>query len=147
MSAAVKFKGKITSLDIGVSAGDKASISNIVYMRWNRDHAIVGAFVSATKYPDHWNQKHSWMIWELALLGDHTAFVTQHIDVSDNVAYDEDGDSYVIDYFVANYPTVANAAKTTTFTGSIVASKDVAFRDTEDVITIVRGLAYYKVDA
>jgi hypothetical protein len=147
MSAAVKFKGKITSLDIGVSAGDKVSVSNVVYMRWNRSHDIVGAFVSSQKTPDHWNQKHSWIVWELALLGDHTAFTTQSIDGSANKAYDEDGDSYEIGYFVANYLTVAGGAKTTTFTGAIVATKEIAFRDTEDVITIVRGLAYYKTDA
>lgn len=147
--SAVVLKGILEKLEIGLSAEVNTDITNLVYMRWNRLHDIVGSFVSATKTPDHWNQKHSWVAFEIGLLGYNTAFTT--VDVSaaggTQVAYDEDGDSIVIDYFVIFYQTKSGAAKTTSFTGAIIATMDMSLRDTEDPVTIVRGLAYYKTDA
>ena len=142
----VILKGRLTSLEIGVDANTHADVTNLVYARWERVHDIRGAFVSATKIPDHWEQGHSWITFEVALLGYHTAFTTQAIDGSANKAYDEDGDSYPCGYFRLNYLTSAGAAKYTDFNNAIVATQQVRLADTEDVITIVRGLAYYKTD-
>ena len=147
--SAVVLKGVLEKLEIGLSAEANTDVTNLVYMRWNRLHEIVGSFVSSSKTPDHWNQKHSWVAFEVGLLGYHTAFTTVDVSatVGTQVAYDEDGDSTVIDYLVLTYKDKAGAAKTTSFTGAIIATMELTLRDTEDPVTIVRGLAYYKTDA
>jgi hypothetical protein len=143
-------KGRVTKLEIGVSAGDHSDITNLAYARWNRVHEITPGTVSGTKVPNHWNQGHSWMVFEIGVRGYNTALTTAHIDVSDNVAYDEDGDSFIIDYFVFSYETATQSGsptvKTTTFVGAIIATQELDLHDTNDPITIVRGLAYYKTD-
>lgn len=146
----VILKGIITKLEIGVTAASNTDITNIIYFRYNRNHDIRPAFVSATKTPDHWNQPHSWIIWELALLGYHTAWTTVDVDNDTGgtqVAYDEDGDSTEIDYFMVSYLSKADVAMTTRLYGAIAATMDRDLNDRQDVITIIRGLAKYKEDA
>jgi hypothetical protein len=145
--SAVVLVGKLTKLEVGVDVNTHTDVTNLVYMRWNRIHEIRGAFVSATKTPDHWSQGHSWVAFEVGLLGYHTAFTTQSVDGSGNKAYDEDGDSYPIGYFVITYKDKTGASKTTTFDNAIIATMDLELRDTQDPITVVRGLAYFKTDA
>ena len=146
--SAVKLKGKLVKLEIGLSAEANTDIENLVYARVVRMHDIRPAFVSSTKVPDHWAQPHSWIVFEIALLGYHTAFTTVDIKAADGtqVAYDEDGDSNEIDYFRLFYLDTSGNSKYTDFNTAIIATMEMNLRDTEDTIVIVRGMAYYKTD-
>ena len=147
----VILKGRLTKLELGVDTNTHTDITNLVYARWNRVHEVTPSTVSGTKVPDHWNQGHSWVAFEIGLRGYNTAFLTQAVDGSANKAYDEDGDSYPIGWFVLSYETAPSSgsavAKTTAFDHAIIATMEMELRDTGDPVTVVRGLAYYKTDA
>ncbi len=147
----VILKGRVTKLEIGVSAGDHGDVTNLVYARWNRIHEVTPSTVSSSKTPDHWNQGHSWVAFEIGIRGYNTLFTTQSVDGSGNKAYDEDGDSYPCGYFVLSYETApasgSSAVKTTSFDHAIIATMDIDLHDTNDPVTVVRGLAFYKTDS
>lgn len=59
MSTAVKLLNKLVKLELGVSAGVHADITDLVYMRWDRIHEITPANISSQAIPDHWEDRKS----------------------------------------------------------------------------------------
>lgn len=155
MSAAVKLLNKLVKLEIGKTSGEGAgehtNIVNLIYMRWDRIHEITPAFVSSQAMPDHWEQGFSHIVWELGLLGYHTAFTLQDVQAASAgvKAYDEDDDSGAIDYYRIFYLDTAKASKYTDFNQAIVEVINMSFPERSaagKVVSIARGKAFYKTD-
>lgn len=146
----VILNGEITKWEIGKSAVTNTDITNILYFRVERIHEIIPMTVSSQKTPKGYLQKHSWVIFEIALLGYNTAITT--VDVCSAVtntqpAYDEDGDSYEMDYCVITYLDTSKTEKKTEFTEAYLMTSNMSVNDREDSITIIRGIASYKTDS
>jgi hypothetical protein len=146
----VTLPGRIDKIEVGLSAGTNADITNAVLMNWERNHDVRPRLFANLKYPTTYQQPHSWIVGSFSVLSDQpVAIYGEDVQaaVGNQYAMVENGDSNVIDYFMVTYRDVNNAVKTTRFYYGLIYRYTKELLNYDDSVWVYHFLAGYAVDA
>ena len=69
------YPGRITKLEIGLTALNNVDIDNVILMNWERNHDVRPRLYANLKYPRTYQQPHSWILGSFSTLSDNS-FIT-----------------------------------------------------------------------
>ena len=118
--------GRITKVEIGLSAATNCDIVNVILFNWERVHEVRPHLVASSKLPYGtcpWLQGHSWIMGSFSLLTDHHTciYATDVVAGGGNeYAYVENGDSNCMDFFRVTYVDAAGVTRYTDFVKGLI---------------------------
>jgi hypothetical protein len=145
--------GRITKVEIGLSAGTNCDIVNVILFNWERVHEVRPHLVASTKLPygtDPWLQGHSWVMGSFSLLTDHHLCIyATDVQAAGGAqyAYIENADSNYMDYFVVTYVDSVGVTRTTTFTKGLIYRATKELLNYDDAVWVYHFVAQYATDA
>lgn len=145
------YPGRITKLEVGLTALNNVDIINVILMNWERNHDVRPRLYANLKYPTTYQQPHSWILGSFSLLSDHhTAIYATDVDGAtggDQYAMVPMGDSNVIDYFKVTYEDEDGNARVTRFYFAIIYRHNKELLNHDDSVWVYHFLAGYAVDS
>ena len=142
------FTGRIDKLEIGTTPGTNTDIVNCILLNWELNHDVRPRLYANQKYPDEWQQPHSWGIGSFSVLSNnHTAIYATAVDGSGNFAMNEGADSATIDFMQVTYRDAQNNVQTTRFYHAIIYRYTKELLNYDDSVWIYHFLYGYAEDA
>lgn len=144
------YTGRISKLEVGLTALNNVDIENIVLMNWERNHDVRPRLYANLKYPTTYQQPHSWVLGAFSLLSDnHTALYDTDVysgTVGVQPALVPNDDSNVIDFFQVTYEDEDGNNRVTRFYHAIVYRWNKELLNHDDSVWVYHFLAGYSVD-
>lgn len=143
------FIGRIDKLEVGLSAGTNADITNVVLMNWELNHDVRPRLYANLKYPTTYQQPHSWVVGTFSCLSDnHGALYATDVQAAVGLQYamNAGADSNVIDFFQVTYRDESNNTHTTRFYYTLVYRYVKELLNYDDSVWMYHFLAGYSVD-
>jgi len=144
------FTGRIDKLEIGLTAGTNTDITNAVLMNWELNHDVRPRLFANRKYPQDYQQSHSWGIGSFSILSEnHAAIYATDVQAGAGLQYAmvPGADSNVMDFFQVTYRDAANNVQTTRFYYAIIYRYTKELLNYDDSVWIYHFLYGYSADA
>ena len=146
------YPGRIDRLEIGTAAavGSHADITNVILMNWELNHDVRPRLYANLKYPQEYQQPHSWVVGSFSLLSNNfTAIYNTDVQAAmgNQYAMNEGADSNVIAYFKVFYEDSAGVMKSTDFKYAIIYRYNKEILNYDDSVWVYHFLAGYSEDA
>lgn len=141
--------GRIDKLEIGTTPGTNTDVANVVLMNWDLNHDVRPRLFANRKYPQDYQQPHSWVVGSFSCLSDnHTAVYATDVsaDAGNQYAMVPGEDSNVVDFFQVTYRDANNAVHTTRFYYALIYRYNKELLNYDDSVWIYHFLAGYAED-
>lgn len=144
------YPGRIDRLEIGLTAVINTDIDNVVLMNWERNHDVRPRLYANLKYPQTYQQPHSWILGSFSCLSDNhdAVYATDVSAVAGNqYAMVPNGDSNVIDFFQVTYQDEDGNARVTRFFYALIYRFNKELLNYDDSVWVYHFIAGYAIDA
>ena len=145
------YTGRIDKLEIGRTAVTNADIENVVLMNWERNHDVHPRLYANLKYPQDYQQPHTWIIGSFSCLSDNRTAIyatdVQAATAGNQYALIENADSNVMDFFQVTYRDSDNNTRTTRFYYALIYRYTREILNPDDSVWIYHFIAGYAEDS
>ena len=144
------FTGRITKLEIGLTAGTNTDIINVILMNWDLSHDVRPRLYANQKYHTTYQQPHSGVVGSFSLLSNNNSAIYAtdvKAAVGNQYAMVPGADSNVIDFMQVTYQDEGGNTQTTRFYYGIIYRYTKELLNYEDSVWVYHFQAGYAVDA